>query len=553
MTKGIRVRPREDAPALRSVLRFDEAQAVEFVARGWWREDTLSQWLARHALERPAAPALVHTGAVVSWKALAERVERFAAGLRAAGVSAGDVVAVQLPNIPEFVVAYLAVCRLGAVMSTIHMPYRGSEFETLLRHSRARAIVCLSQAKDWSPAEAALELKASIPTLRAVIALGAPLAGALAFPELAATAPDRLPTVAGPLAGDPMLLLYTSGTTAAPKAVPHTYQTLLSNARLGAPEHGIGPDSRVLSAAPFSHLFGLYSLHVCWAVGAAVVLLPAFTPPDLAQAVERDRPTAMWTAPAHMAACRALGLFDKHDFSSLKLAIVSGSACPPELMRWLAARLPGCAMTQLWGMTETQAALYTRPGDPLEVSANSTGRASPGTEVRVALAGDTECVRGEEGELQVRGCLAFPGFFDNEAANAAAFAPGAWYRTGDLATMDADGNVAITGRAKDVINRGGHKFNPRDVEDLLDSHPKVLQSAIVPMPDPVLGEKACCFAVLRPGVAGLTLEELVDYLAERNIAKMKFPERLVVVNEMPLTPTRKIIKSRLKIPDLQGG
>jgi len=535
------------------VLRFDEAQAVEFVARGWWREDTLSQWLARHALERPAAPALVHAGAVVSWKALAERVERFAAGLRAAGVSAGDVVAVQLPNIPEFVVAYLAVCRLGAVMSTIHMPYRGSEFETLLRHSRARAIVCLSQAKDWSPAEAAIELKASIPTLRSVVALGAPLAGTLAFPELAATAPDRLATVAGPLAGDPMLLLYTSGTTAAPKAVPHTYQTLLSNARLGAPEHGVGPDSRVLSAAPFSHLFGLYSLHVCWAVGAAAVLLPAFTPPDLAQAVERDRPTALWTAPAHMAACRALGLFDRHDFSSLKLAIVSGSACPPELMRWLAARLPGCAMTQLWGMTETQAALYTRPGDPLEVSANSTGRASPGTEVRVALAGDTECVRGEEGELQVRGCLAFPGFFDNEAANAAAFAPGAWYRTGDLATMDADGNVAITGRAKDVINRGGHKFNPRDVEDLLDSHPKVLQSAIVPMPDPVLGEKACCFAVLRPGVAGLTLEELVDYLAERNIAKMKFPERLVVVNEMPLTPTRKIIKSRLKIPDLQGG
>ena len=553
MTKGIRVRPREDAPALRSVLRFDEAQAVEFVARGWWREDTLSQWLARHALERPAAPALVHAGAVVSWKVLAERVERFAAGLHAAGVSAGDVVAVQLPNIPEFVVAYLAVCRLGAVMSTIHMPYRGSEFETLLRHSRARAIVCLSQAKDWSPAEAALELKASIPTLRAVIALGAPLAGALAFPELAATAPDRLAPVAGPLAGDPMLLLYTSGTTAAPKAVPHTYQTLLSNARLGAPEHGIGPDSRVLSAAPFSHLFGLYSLHVCWAVGAAAVLLPAFTPPDLAQAVERDRPTALWTAPAHMAACRALGLFDRHDFSSLKLAIVSGSACPPELMRWLAARLPGCAMTQLWGMTETQAALYTRPGDPLEVSANSTGRASPGTEVRVALADDTECARGEEGELQVRGCLAFPGFFDNEAANAAAFAPGAWYRTGDLATMDAGGNVAITGRAKDVINRGGHKFNPRDVEDLLDSHPKVLQSAIVPMPDPVLGEKACCFAVLRPGVAGLTLEELVDYLAERNIAKMKFPERLVVVNEMPLTPTRKIIKSRLKIPDLQGG
>jgi non-ribosomal peptide synthetase component E (peptide arylation enzyme) len=244
-----------------------------------------------------------------------------------------------------------------------------------------------------------------------------------------------------------------------------------------------------------------------------------------------------------------MGLFDKHDFSSLKLAIMSGSACPPDLVRWLASRLPGCAVTQLWGMTETQAALYTRPGDALEVSASSAGRASPGTEVRVVSPMDDVCPPGEEGELQVRGALAFPGFYANAAANETAFAPGGWYRTGDLATMDAAGNVSITGRAKDVINRGGHKFNPRDVEDLLDAHPKVLQSAIVPMPDPVLGEKACCFVTLRPGIVDVMLEELLAFLAERNIAKMKFPERLVVVSEMPLTPTRKIIKSRLRIPD----
>ncbi len=538
----------DDAAALRAALTFDPVRAAEFTARGWWREDTLPLWVARHAAERPDAPALVHAGSAIAWKDLAARVEAFAAGLYSAGIRAGDVVAVQLPNLPEFVVAYLAISRLGAVMSTIHMPYRGSEFETLLRHSRAKAVVCLAQAKDWSPAAAALALREGLPTLRAVIALGAPVPGAMSYAEIAGVSPAAMRDQPGPAASDPMLLLYTSGTTSAPKAVPHSYQTLLSNARLGAPEHAVGPESRVLSAAPFSHLFGLYSLHVCWSVGAAAVLLPVFAPPDLATTVERDKPTALWTAPAHMAACRALGLFDKHDFTSLRLAIVSGSACPPELMRWLAARLPECAMTQLWGMTETQAALYTRPGDPLEVSATSTGRASPGTEVRVAASDDSPCPPGEEGELQVRGCLAFPGFYDNAAANALAFAPGGWYRTGDLATMDAAGNVAITGRAKDVINRGGHKFNPRDIEDLLDSHPKVLQSAIVPMPDPVLGEKACCFVTLRPGVEGVTLAELVAYLAERDIAKMKFPERLVVVPEMPLTPTRKIIKGRLKVP-----
>ena len=159
------------------------------------------------------------------------------------------------------------------------------------------------------------------------------------------------------------------------------------------------------------------------------------------------------------------------------------------------------------------------------------------------------CGLGTEGGLQVRGCLLFPGFYENPAANESAFTPDRWYRSGDLATMDAAGNVAITGRIRDVINRGGVKFNPRDVEDLLDSHPKILLSAIVPMPDPVLGERACCFVTLRPGATGLTLEEISAFLLERQIAKIKLPERLVIVPEMPLTPTRKIIKGRLKIPD----
>lgn len=543
-----RFRYSEDALALRAALQFDGQRVAEFVAQGWWRDDTLTQWLARHAAERPDAAAVVHAEKTVTWSELALRVAGFAAGLQAAGVARGDVVAVQLPNVAEFIVAYLAICRLGAVMTTIHMPYRGAEFETLLRHSRAKAIVCLGQAKDWSPAAAALALRGTLATLRSVIALGAPLEGALSYAEVESASPAALRDLPGPSAGDPFLLLYTSGTTSAPKAVPHSYHTMLSNARLSVPEHGVAPGDRILSAAPFSHLFGLYALHVCWAAGATAVLLPVFTPPDLALTIERERPTALWTAPAHMAACRAGGLFEKHDFSSLRLAIMSGSACPPELVRWVAARLPACAVTQLWGMTETQAALYTRPGDVLDVAASSAGRPSPGTEVRVVSPDDAARAPGEEGELQVRGCLMFPGFYDNPAANAAAFAPGGWYRTGDLAQMDAAGNVSITGRSKDVINRGGHKFNPRDVEDLLDAHPKVLQSAIVPMADAVLGERACCFVTLRPGVSGVTLEELVVFLAERDIAKMKFPERLVVVAEMPLTPTRKIIKGRLSIP-----
>ena len=493
-------------------LRFNPERARHYVERGWWTDDTLPKWLALHSKATPHKPAVVWADQVISWKDLEERVLRFAEGLRRAGVGPGDVAAVQLPNTLEFVVAFLALCRLGAVMCTLHMPYRGAEIAALMRHSRAKLALCLPQAKEMFGEQG-----------RAFAEIEAENSLSGDFPA--------------PAAADPFLLLYTSGTTASPKGVPLNYHTMLSNARLGAPEHRLTAADRVLSAAPFTHLFGLYALHCAWAVGACTVLLPVFKPDDLAATVEKQKPTALWTAPAHIAACRAAGLFDKHDWSSLKLAIMSGSACPPQLVRFFAEKAKNCAVTQLWGMTEMQAGLYTRPGDPPEVHATSAGRPSPGTEIRI-----------EEGELQVRGCLLFPGYFDNDEANRSAFTADGWFRTGDLAAIDAAGNVSITGRSKDIINRGGVKFNPREIEDLLAMHPKILMAAIVPMPDPILGEKACVFVQLKEKDSGLALEEITSYLLAKSIAKNKLPEKLVVVPEMPLTPTRKIIKGRLKLP-----
>ena len=535
----------EQALALRAAMSYPPERARTYIERGWWRDDTLTKWLERHATATPEAPAIRHGDTVISYGELKHKVGNLAGALAALGIAKGEVVAIQLPNLPEFLIAYLAIASLGAVMSTIHMPYRAAEIETLLAHAKARAVICLSAAKDYPAAEIMLGLKTTLPLLDHVIALGAPVEGTLSLGELIAHEREAPEDAEPPVASDPFLLLFTSGTTSAPKAVPLSYHNMLINARLGAPEHGLTARDVILSAAPFSHLYGLYSFHVAMAVGAATLLLPAFAPPELATTIERGRPTALWTAPAHVAACLALGLFDRHDLSSLKLAIISGSACPPELARAFATKAPNCTVTQLWGMTETQGALYSRPGDPLEVSANSAGRPSPGTEVRIVDADGLPVAPGTEGELQVRGCLLFPGYLDNPAANEAAFTEGGWFRSGDLAVQDAAGNVRISGRTKDVINRGGVKYNPLDVELLLDKHPKILQSAIVPVPDPVLGEKACAFVVPKPG-AEVTLRELCDYLSQHNIAKIKLPERLEIVGEMPMTPTRTIIKGRLK-------
>ena len=484
----------------------------EYTARGWWSDDTLAKWLSRNVAERPDASAVVFQDKTLTWQDLEEAVLRTAAGLSKRGVSRDEVVAVQLANTPQFLVSYLAITRLGAVMCPLHMPYRGAEIETLMRHSDSRLAICTPQAKDMFQGR------------------GIP------FEEIdqsSALAKD----VPAPQPKDAFLLLYTSGTTAAPKGVLHPYRSILGNGRLGAPEHGLNEQSRVLCAAPLSHLYGLYSLHCAWAVGACTVLLPAFKPDELASTIEKQKPTALWTAPAHVAACRAAGVFEKYDWSSLTLAIVSGSMAPPALVEYFSQKLPRCAVTQLWGMTELQAGLYTRPGDPFEMSATTAGRPSPGTQVRVS----------PDGELQVRGPLLFSGYFNNASENEKAFTSDGWFRSGDLAEQRGE-YFAITGRSKDLINRGGVKFNPADVEMLLDGHPKILQSAIVPMPDPVLGEKACAFVVLRNPQEPVALADLVDYLLQKNIAKNKLPERLVVVPEMPLTPTRKVIKGRLRTP-----
>jgi len=482
----------------RPAYRAEEER--EYLARGFWSDDdTLWQWLRRHAASRPGATAIVYQDQALTWAGLAERVLRVANGLRRQGIGRGDVVAIQLPNIPEFLVAHLAIARLGAVTCTVHMPYRGAEIDAILSHSGAK-----------------LFFTAAYP-----------------FAELEREGPlgEDYPA---PDSRDAFLLLYTSGTTASPKGVPHSYRSMLGNSRLGAREMGLSADSRVLCAAPLSHLYGLYSLHCAWSLGACTALLPQFAPQGLAEAIEKHKPSALWCGPAHVAACRNAGLFDKYDWSTLRLAIVSGSLAPPELVRYFSGKVPKCAVTQLWGMTELQAGLYTRPGDGIEKAATSAGRPSPGTQIRL-----------QDGELQVRGPLLFSGYYNNDDANRSAFTPEGWFRTGDLAE-ERGGFYAITGRSKDIINRGGVKFNPAEVEALLDQHPKILQSAIVPMPDPVLGEKACAFLVLRDSAQSVVLEELVEYLLAKQIAKNKLPERVVVIPEMPLTPTRKIIKGKLK-------
>jgi cyclohexanecarboxylate-CoA ligase/acyl-CoA synthetase len=533
-----------DALAIRHALQFPPETVRRETASGRWNEDKVTTYLRRWAHDAPDAIAATAAGyPPLTFAQALDKSERLAAALAARGIRRGDVIMVQLPSSPDFLIAHYAAARLGAVLSTLHMPYGPVEAEPLLRHARTRAVICGAATEKSDPPGMYLALQPGLPKLDHIISVGPARDGVLSFADLIA-AGDRAALPAEPSAEDPALMCYTSGTSAAPKAVPHSSQSMLANPRACAPIYNIGPGDRVLSAPPFSHAFGIYIANLSLMCGASVICVPAFTPPSLAELLEQTQPTHAFLAPAHVAAMLHASLLDGRDLSSLRLMIISGSYCAPGLKRAIEAKLVNGTVIELWGMTETFAVLMGDPDAPAELRHGFIGRATPGSETRVAGADGRVLPAGEEGELEVRGCSVFAGYFDNETANAGTFTADGWLRTGDLAVMNESGHVRITGRLKDIINRGGVKFNPFDVEALIERHPGVLQCAIVPMPDKVLGERACCFVTVPPGTS-LALADITSWLAQHQVAKLKWPERLEIVATMPLTPTRKIIKGEL--------
>ena len=507
------------------------------------RTDTLRNWLALRVIEVPEAPAIVGAGGRVSYTELEQKVNATASGLQELGLEKGDVVAVQLPNIEAFVVAFLAVTTCGGVVQTLHMPYGQAELRHLLDHSGARMAIGLSSFRDRSPAGEMLAIGRSLPHLKTVIAVGAPVEGTAEFTQLMqGCARPKLPEL---LPDDRYLLLYTSGTTASPKGVPHTYRGFLGNASRSAEQLGIAADETMLSVAPYTHLYGLFVIHMCLATGAAQALLPVFDPQSFLPALLDLKPNGIFAAPAHFATFCAAGAITADHLAHTRFTCLSGSTVPSALAEQVDGLMERGAVIQLWGMSELQAGAFGRPDDPRRTRFVTAGRASEATELRTVDEDGTALPAGSEGELQVRGPSVFAGYLKNPSETEAAFAEDGWFRTGDLAVIDDSGFLTLTGRVRELINRGGLKYNPVDVEDLLTALDAIHACAIVPYPDADLGERACLCVQLREGQS-LTLEDVTRLLNARGIAKYKWPERLEFIDAMPLTPTRKIMRGELR-------
>ncbi|WP_157041732.1 (2,3-dihydroxybenzoyl)adenylate synthase [Nitriliruptor alkaliphilus] len=520
-----------------------------------WRGDTLGGLLRFWAVSNANRTAIVCDDRRLTYAELDRTVDRAALGFRALGLERGDRVVLHLPNVPEFLVAAFALFRLGMVPVFALPAHREHEIGYFCDHAGAVAYVGAVGPKAFDPRRLGDRLADPARPLRSVVVVGAddaareagfvPFERLLAEPSAAADAAGDLDAGA-PDPSEVAFFLLSGGTTGLPKLIPRTHDDYSYNVRCAADVCGFTRDTVYLVALPISHNFpfGCPGALAALSVGGRVVLTSDPAPAAVFPLIEREGVTVTALVPALALRWVEDAAQIDADLSSLEVLQVGGAKLVPELARRIGPAL-GCAVQQVFGMAEGLLN-FTRLDDPDEITFTTQGRPmSPADEVAVVDEHGDPVAPGEPGELITQGPYTLRGYYRAEEHNARAFTPAGWYRSGDIVRQDADGNLVVEGRAKDLINRGGEKISAEEVEDLLLAHPAVRNVAAVAMPDRVLGERTCVYVIVRDGHT-LALEDLTGELERRGVAKYKWPERLEVVDELPTTNVGKIDKRALR-------
>lgn len=485
----------------------------------------------------------------LSFEALRVRVEALAARLAALGVTRGTVVTVQLPNWWETVVIFWAAIRLGAVLNPVLAIHRRRELEFILRESRAEILFVPGEHRRFDHRALASDLQTILPRLRHVVVVrDEALPGQASFEELGGSTktqpPAASPLVPPPAGRDLLLLMYTSGTTADPKGVLHSHDTLLYEARSLERIHGLDARDTVLMPSPLTHVSGLiHAVLLPFVLGTRAVLMKSWDPDLALELIERESVTYMVGAPIFLSDLTYHRRLAEFSTRSLRLFSCGGASVSSELIVESRRRL-GCVAKRVYGSTEIPTLTTTSPDDPLELGATTEGKPIWAAELRIVDEEGREVPPGREGEIIARGPDCFVGY-RNASLDAEAFTPDGWFRTGDLGVVDSGGYLTVTGRKKDIIIRKGEKISAAELEAAIARHPSVTDVAVAAIPDPVTGERACAYTLLRTGAA-LSLGELCDFLREQGFSNQKLPESLEIVTDLPRTASGKVQKHRLR-------
>ncbi len=501
----------------------------------------LARIVAAHG-DRDALISVAQNLRYTYWE-FAALVDKVAAGLIALDVQIGDRVGIWSPNCAEWVLVQYATARIGAILVTINPAYRVSELEYAMNQSKISVLVAaesfshsdyrgmVEQVWDKVPARKVVYLQTS--DWEDLIASGQAVSADQLQQRSAKLHPD-----------DPINIQYTSGTTGFPKGATLSHRNILNNGFFVGEACGYTPVDRVCIPVPFYHCFGMVLGNLaCTTHGAAIVIPCAgFDAAVTLRACAQERCTSLYGVPTMFIAELAEPQLEDYDLSSLRTGIMAGSPCPVEVMKQVMAQLNMSEVTIAYGMTETSpVSTQTSVHDSLDKRVATVGRAHPHVEICITDPSNGEIVpRGQAGELWTRGYSVMLGYWDDEARTAEVMDAQGWIHTGDLAVMDDDGYIAIVGRIKDIIIRGGENIYPREVEEYLYRHPEVVEVQVIGVPDPVYGEEVMAWIQLR-GDAELHADDIKAF-CRGQIAHYKIPRYVKFADEFPMTVTGKIQK-----------
>lgn len=531
--------------------------------------ETIGAVLDRVAAEFGDCDALIscHQNLRYTYAQLLDQVNCAARGLLALGVKRGDRVGLWSANVAEWVITQYAAAKAGAILVNINPAYRSRELEYALNQSGVSVLVMARSFRKTDYVEMLLALAPELanapydslvlerlPHLRHVIFLGEGITpGGMSWQQFMRLG-EQVSLVALQEAGDllqfddPVNIQYTSGTTGSPKGATLSHHNILNNGYFVGEALRYTSDDRICTPVPFYHCFGCVLANLAALTHAAAVIVPAesFDPEATLRAVEMHRCTSIYGVPTMFIAMLGHSCFEQVRLESLRTGIMAGSPCPIEVMRDVIHRMHVREVAICYGMTETSPVSFQSAlDDPIEARVSTVGRIHPHLECKIVSPETGEIVpRGVPGELCTRGYSVMLGYWNNAEATSAAIDVTRWMHSGDLAVMREDGYVNITGRIKDMIIRGGENVYPREIEEFLYRHPKVLEVQVIGVPDPRYGEEICAWVRLREGQHA-TEEEIRDF-CRGQIATYKIPRYIRFSTELPTTVTGKVQKYRMR-------
>ncbi|WP_439383927.1 AMP-binding protein [Amycolatopsis lexingtonensis] len=482
-----------------------------------------------------------------TYRELAAEVDALALGLVARGIGKGDRVGIWSPNRAEWTFLQYATAKIGAILVNINPAYRSHELEYVLNQAGIRLLVASDAFKTSDYPAMVEEVREKCAALEHVVILGSDSWQAL---MTAGGDPEQLAHLqAGLSADDPINIQYTSGTTGFPKGATLSHHNILNNGFFVGELCNYTEADRVCIPVPFYHCFGMVMGNLaCTSHGACMVIpAPAFDPKATLEAVAAEKCTSLYGVPTMFIAELNHPDFASFDLSSLRTGIMAGSPCPVEVMKQVIDRMGMGEVSICYGMTETSpVSTQTRADDSIERRVSTVGRVGPHLEVKVV---DPETgltvPRGEPGELCTRGYSVMLGYWEQPDKTAEAIDAARWMHTGDLAVMDGDGYLNITGRIKDMVIRGGENLYPREIEEFLYTHPDILDAQVIGVPDEKYGEELMAWIRMREGAEPLT-EAKVREFCEGKLARYKIPRYVHVVEEFPMTVTGKVRKVEMR-------